>query len=215
MIKSDLGCCCRYVAVCLFYVRLLLQVCCRLSVLCAAVAAGMLPFVCLCAAVAAGMLPYVAVLYYYCTSFVVCLLLCGCCCRYVAVCCCIVLLLYIFCRLSVAVRLLLQVCCRFCWFFWYVFCRLSVAVRLLLQVCCRCCCIVAVRLLPFVCCYIRTSFYTFYCFMFGVECLYQHGCNYYLSSVFLHNVRIFCHSFWVCLPPLPVENVFKTVLVSC
>ena len=173
MIKSDLGCCCRYVAVCLFYVRLLLQVCCRLSVLCAAVAAGMLPFVCLCAAVAAGMLPYVAVLYYYCTSFVVCLLLCGCCCRYVAVCCCIVLLLYIFCRLSVAVRLLLQVCCR-------------------------CCCIVAVRLLPFVCCYIRTSFYTFYCFMFGVECLYQHGCNYYLSSVFLYNVRIFSHSLAIC-----------------
>ena len=131
----------------------------------------MLPFVCFMCGCCCSMLPFVAVLYYYCTSCVVCLLLCSCCCRYVAV---------------------------FADFFWYVFCRLSVAVRLLLQVCCRCCCIVAVRLLPFVCCYIRTSFLYVYCFMFGVERLYQHGCNYYLSSVFLYNVRIFCHSLAIC-----------------
>ena len=81
------GYCCRYVAVCLFYVRLLLQVCCRLLLYCITTV-RLLLFVCCCAAVAAGIAVFAD---FFCTSFVVCLLLCGCCCRYVVVvlyCCC-------------------------------------------------------------------------------------------------------------------------------
>ena len=109
-------CCWIYVAVCLFYVRLLLQVCCRMLLYCITTV-HLLSFVCCCAAVAAGMLPFLLIFLVRLLSFVCCCaavaasmlpLLLYCCCSSVAV--CMLLYSYVFFIRFIALCLVLNVC---------------------------------------------------------------------------------------------------------